>query len=62
MQVSHHVRTVETIECSNCVMCSEHEHLAPRVRVRTHYVRVLKSGERQEITKEEFDRRMEGPC
>lgn len=59
-EVSHHCYTPETIPCPNCTMCSTHEGREPRVTVRTRYYRVMQSGERVELTKEQYAERMKG--
>jgi hypothetical protein len=56
--VSYHCYVPQTIPCPNCTSCAEHSGREPKVTVRTRYYRVLKSGERQEMTKEEYDRRL----
>jgi hypothetical protein len=57
-QVAFHCYVPQVIPCPNCVACADHEGREPKVTVRTRYYRVFKSGERQELTKEEYDRRL----
>ena len=56
--VQYHCYTPETIPCPNCTMCGEHEYKAPRVTVRTRYYKVMRNGDRVEMTKEEYARRL----
>lgn len=57
-EVSHHCYVPQTIPCPNCTSCSEHQGREPKVTVRTRYYRVMKNGDRQELTKEQYDRRL----
>lgn len=55
--IAYHCYTPETIPCPNCTMCGDHSEKAPRVTVRTRYYRVMKNGDRQEMTKQEYAER-----
>jgi hypothetical protein len=57
-EVSHHCYTPESIPCPDCTMCRQHSTRSPLVSLRTRYYRVMKSGKRVELTKEEYDRRL----
>lgn len=57
-EVSHHCYVPQTIPCPDCNMCGKHEWNGPKVTVRTRYYRVMKNGDRQELTKEQYDRRL----
>jgi len=57
--VSHHCYVPEFVPCPDCHTCEKHSHLQPKLTARTTYWRVFVDGTRQELTKEEYAKRME---
>jgi hypothetical protein len=56
-EIAFHCYTPEVIPCPNCTMCGDHGGREPKVTLRKRWYRVMKSGKRVELTKEQYDKR-----